>query len=613
MRHVEPHPKSGVFRVRLTAPPRLKPILGQITFTQSLETRDRREAERKAHGVIADFRRRIDAAEAVFEAERTGDAGGAAVVVLPHEAAAAIQRWSADARTRIAEAVWRDGPRASLRAVVPELGDHGPWGFVREHRQAVFERLTAPGCESLTTEYDDRLLALLRRLFGETGLALPPAERPVTQNALRLLDVAVHGLAAEQARWVHGEWTLPATERAGDPGHAAVAMRPDPAEGRGRLGAQLEPTTINSFLTDFLAEGRCGSASSEAELRLTVRRLLNFLDREDIYLHEISFPDAQEFRDALLHLPKHMTEADWQRGVRRLALDHKEGRDDRPRLLPATVGKGIRLLSSVMRLAVQRGRIERHVFEGLLMKGALKSKRPRKPFTASEIEAIFSAPLFTGCDSPERWWLPGTYALRDHRYWIPLIAQTMGLRLEEAGQLCVSDVPTLHGVACVAITEREDDEEGEDDEAEDTVARIKTESSKRFVPVHPILVQLGFLDMVAARRRSREKRLFPELTRTKAGKLTGAVSKWFCGRFLPKVGVVHAAKKFHSFRHTYCDNARNSPGIEPEVRKALMGHTSTAAHERYGDGHSMAVLRDAVDRLMLPGMPTAKLLAARAP
>lgn len=65
-----------MFRVRLTAPPRLKPILGQTVFTQRLGTKDRREAEKRAYGVIADLRRRIDVAEKVLADEMAGDAGG---------------------------------------------------------------------------------------------------------------------------------------------------------------------------------------------------------------------------------------------------------------------------------------------------------------------------------------------------------------------------------------------------------------------------------------------------------------------------------------------------------------------------------------------------------
>jgi integrase len=616
MRHVERHPKSGVFRVRIPVPPRLRPVLQQSAYTRTLNTKVRREAERAAHAVIADFQRRLDAAEASVVAI-TADGPASSALLSPASAAAAIRAWATEAEVQITDAIWRNGWRACLRHVIPEFGSGGPNDFVRENRLAYPLSYVCEASRAFLDENDERMASLLRRVLGRAGLVTPPGRHPITEGARALLWDAVEHLGKHQDRLRYGEWTLTATAAAPSP-TSAPCMLPQPAPDR--LAPQMRPATLKDFLDEFFAEGRAASPSTQSEVRLAVRRLLNYLEREDTLLHGITYEDAKGFRDALLHMPLHMTEADYKRGIRQVAQDHLEGRDQRPRITRQTVGKCLRLLLSIMNLAVKRGRIERHPFGGLTLKGALRSKRRRRPFDPREVEAIFSSPVFMGCASPSRWWEPGSHLLDDHRYWIPLIAFTMGVRLEEAGQLCTTDVAVMHGVPCLSITERDgadDDDDDTDDESlgegdQDTAARLKTESSRRFVPLNPVLVELGFLRLVERQRRAGEPRLFPELSRNGIGKLTASVSKWFNGRLLPKVGIVDRAKRFHSLRHCFADNARNTREIKPDVRQALMGHSSGAAHDNYGDGFSMTTLREAVDALVLPGLPVERLVAARA-
>jgi integrase len=575
----------------------------------------RREAERRAYGVVAEFQRLLDAAAANLAAVET--AGQTSAWLLPPSAAAAaIRAWSEQAEAQITDATWRNGRQACLRHVIPEFGSGGPADFAREHRLAYPRAYVCAEARAFRSANDARVEALLRRVLTEAGLVAPPEKHPMTEAAVTLMWDAVDHLAKAQDRVRWGEWTLPATPPASlaIPGPAIL-----PHAATDRLAPQMKPVMLTVFVEEFFREGRASAPSTQSEVRLAVRRLLNFLGREDTLLHDITYEDAKGFRDALLRMPLHMVEADYKVGIRQVAQNYLEGRDARPRITPQTVGKCLRLLVALMNFAVERGKIERHAFGGLSLKGALRSKRRRRPFHPKEIEAIFSAPAFTGCVSPSRWWEPGSHILDDHRYWIPLVAFTMGVRLEEAGQLCTDDVEVIHGVPCLSITERDavdDDDDDEEDETtsgsgQDITARVKTVASRRFVPINPVLVQLGFIHMVEQRRQARELRLFPELERNRLGKLTSSISKWFNSRLLPKVGITDRAKRFHSLRHNFADNARNTAGIAKDVRQALMGHSTGAAHDNYGDGHAMATLREAVETLILPGLPVEKLLAAR--
>jgi len=100
---------------------------------------------------------------------------------------------------------------------------------------------------------------------------------------------------------------------------------------------------------------------------------------------------------------------------------------------------------------------------------------------------------------------------------------------------------------------------------------LKTESSRRRVPVHAELIKAGFLQYRAAMLAGGSVRLFPELKPDKHGIVTASWSKWW-GRYArDTVGIADRSKVFHSFRHLFKDTCRDA-GILEEVHDALTGH-----------------------------------------
>ncbi|WP_299358536.1 hypothetical protein [uncultured Paracoccus sp.] len=55
----------------------------------------------------------------------------------------------------------------------------------------------------------------------------------------------------------------------------------------------------------------------------------------------------------------------------------------------------------------------------------------RLPWTEERLAAFLTSPLFTGCWSAQRRWMPGPVIIRDATYWVPLIMLTLGTRIEE--------------------------------------------------------------------------------------------------------------------------------------------------------------------------------------
>jgi integrase len=153
---------------------------------------------------------------------------------------------------------------------------------------------------------------------------------------------------------------------------------------------------------------------------------------------------------------------------------------------------------------------------------------------------------------------------RASEYWVPLIALFTGARLGELNQLNCSDLYQQEGVWVFDIND-----DGED-------KQLKTEKSRRLVPIHSQLIELGLLDFAKERGRT-HKRLFPEEVRNGEGKFD-AFTKRFA-YYRNKQGVLSGDGEmldFHSFRHTVRTQLADA-SVPEFLIDDIIGHTSTSA------------------------------------
>jgi len=124
---------------------------------------------------------------------------------------------------------------------------------------------------------------------------------------------------------------------------------------------------------------------------------------------------------------------------------------------------------------------------------------------------------------------------------------------------------------------------------DETYQNIKNPSSRRFIPLSPLLTdELNFLGyakktclddhtMLAVLPDS--GRLFPDLKKKGGSRDSygNAVTKWF-GRYKKIVGITagedQAKKDFHSFRHTIAAWGQNA-AVHEKALKQYLGHTDT--------------------------------------
>ena len=173
------------------------------------------------------------------------------------------------------------------------------------------------------------------------------------------------------------------------------------------------------------------------------------------------------------------------------------------------------------------------------------------------------------------------------RFWIPLIALYTGCRANEICQLTVNDIVKVGKIYCFNITN-----EGENQS-------VKNKSSIRKIPIHPALLDLGFVEWVERLKANNHTRIFHNLTLSAKNKYAGSVTHWFA-RYLDKIGIKASKKVFHSFRYTFEEKAIDR-NISTEVQNALGGWVNRGTGQAiYGRRITIQILNREIKKIKYP-------------
>ena len=197
---------------------------------------------------------------------------------------------------------------------------------------------------------------------------------------------------------------------------------------------------------------------------------------------------------------------------------------------------------------------------------------PRDAFDDDELIALISLPLFTGCAGSHRIWKQGKYFLQSHVYWGYLILVFAGMRPGEVGQLKCEDLVT-DGKYWFFDLRPFDARKGR--VALKDLRRLKTNSSGRVVPIHPLLIELGLLDRLNDLETIGERRLFPEweeyVRRDDTVRWSQPMVKSW--QYVKKILKFREDVSLYSARHLVADWL-DSPGIAQRTRDRILGHAS---------------------------------------
>ncbi|MEP1420536.1 MAG: site-specific integrase [Erythrobacter sp.] len=348
--------------------------------------------------------------------------------------------------------------------------------------------------------------------------------------------------------------------------------------------------TINELIDKYVTARKSVWRPKTYKTHMPKLQLLAEYLGGDRIAQSVTRKDLAEYPDALLMLRRnhHMTPA--------ASFYARLTENPNGRIMASTASGILARTTGLFSWAFKRGYIETNPAEGLSVTAPKQRKgaRSRSPFKADHIRTIFSAPRFVGCKSYARRNEPGDVIQKDEDYWIPILAYYTGARLSELVQLHFSDCRLDTDQPHISINEDGSEEPGDPD-----YKHVKSESGVRIIPLHPDLLELGFVEFVREQKklaRSR-KQLFFRIKYGSDGSPSTAYSKKF-GRFLSAIGLDDRQLVFHSFRHTIIDAFQNS-GTPLQTVNQIVGHSIPGENQTYGDGADLAVLWEAMANVKL--------------
>lgn len=149
----------------------------------------------------------------------------------------------------------------------------------------------------------------------------------------------------------------------------------------------------------------------------------------------------------------------------------------------------------------------------------------------------------------------------------------------------------------------------------------KNKGSRRLVPVHSALIDLGLERRVAALRKAGEEHLFPVWyrqgteARAEAERNGSTTLNQYFPRFIPRrfnvtykknAKITDPTKDFYSFRHTFKTGLRKS-GVDKGTADYICGHADQSAGAVYVHGVSIEAMKAAVESLKFDGLDLAGL------
>ncbi len=399
--------------------------------------------------------------------------------------------------------------------------------------------------------------------LSDNNIALPPDHPDRRRLALELLRAKVAAYNTVVAR------------RAGDP--TETPPRPEPITPPVAVG------TLSAMRTRWI-ELYAPKKKARDDNWLYLSAFIAI--HGDLPVDKVTRKMVRGFRDLLKERPRNMPNA-----VAKLALKDQvawgKTQDNCRLITKQTVNaKGIGAISAIMEAAIKDDLIAANPCAGQLLpvKGRALA---RAPYDAADLERLFSSPIYA---ADKRQAGGGGEA----QFWFPLIGLLAGGRLEEIGQLMPDDIRTRGGITFFDFIDI--DGEAETKGTEKTGKDLKTPAARREVPVHPFLIEIGFLRYVARMKVAGHRRLFPYLTAYQ-GKLTKNWSRWW-GRYARQHVTKSTRKVFHSFRHAFADLVRKAAKGDENIVKALMGHQNPM----YGKAIDLATRDRIVRKLKVEGV-----------
>ena len=304
------------------------------------------------------------------------------------------------------------------------------------------------------------------------------------------------------------------------------------------LAGTLEepPATIRDALRIYVKDKGTGRRNEAEQLRFVRERERAIIALVDTIgnkpIRDVTRDDARRFREAM---------------VEKLNT-------------PGTVNNYIKHCRTIFGHAIRELELARaNPFEKLQLEDPESARDKRDSFTDAELKQLVKAAR--------------TMKLRDDMRHILLMLADTGARLNEIVGLERGDIVLDDPVPHVLIRPN-------------SIRLLKTDSSKRRVPLIGVALEAAREAVGAMRQQEGQLAVFPAYTGGRGNtNASGALM-----RFLRERAKITDPKlTIHSLRHTFKDRMRNA-GVPEDVRDYLQGHTTGRVSEQYGEGPGLEYL-----------------------
>lgn len=224
-----------------------------------------------------------------------------------------------------------------------------------------------------------------------------------------------------------------------------------------------------------------------------------------------------------------------------------------------------------------------------------KAKKPRHVFSNDELKMLYAG--------------VGIEIFRKAKFplyvWGSTLLLFTGARPAEISQLQRQDVvQDEEGTWYLRLMPDDEGEEGivDDEDGADTQKQFKTDSSVRSIPLHPQMIELGFLSFVQQFQPG--EKLFPEAFRHDQ-KVSREIGDWFNGKLLKNAGLKKKGVVLYSLRHTVINRFKADATMD-HYACAYTGHSTAddkaisnrIYRERYGRAFTPTLLAEKLHPLL---------------
>jgi integrase len=569
----------------------------------SLGTRDPAEAKRRLAEQLARTLRAFEADEAALRS------GGTRPLVKPDQHDLQRARWEFTRReldldelerVRRPSAAQLDAQQqqllVDLQSYVPTpplgwLAAPGVLELMRARDPSLDEERRAILAEELRQHLADSNYVLIdwavQELAQRHGWDIPP-ESDTYKTLARELMKAWRSVLETAAKRDKGSYEEPATVATLAPPHPSAAESPPAGESISSKPRKGE--TLADYFDAYLKECKAHvSPNARIDLWATLRQFVECNGNRQVTSYGKA--DMANYKKGLREFPKNA--AKLYPGMTFDQVVTRNRKDGHPLLSDRSVRNKLSALSAFGRwLEGNVDGVDPASFKTSLPK--IQDAERMEPFSQDDVRKILNSYAFTGSESPRTYQRPGDHKLRDWHFWLPLIAAFTGARLNEIVQLEVADLVEVDGIWAFNIS---DEEEGQS---------LKTQHSRRVIPVHPQLLDLGLLVYREAVVAAGKTALFHPIQLDRHGRRSTAAGKWF-RMFLRRIGVKGADDLggTHRWRHTLTDSLRRA-GIEDYQIASVLGHKIDVAKMtgHYGRDVTMSLAqrRDFLSRAAYPSV-----------